>query len=42
MGAIGKYIDGCGAGTILAESKAYDKDVVRSVMDLITLGHQGD
>ena len=33
MGAIGKYIDGSGAETILAESKAYGENVVRSVMD---------
>ena len=30
---LGKYIDGCGAEIILAESKAFGKDVVRSVLD---------
>ena len=33
MGAIGKYIDGSGAEIILAESKAFGKNVVRSVLD---------
>lgn len=33
MGAIGKYIDGSGAETILAESKAFGRNVVRSVLD---------
>ena len=33
MGAIGKYMDGSGSETILAESKAHGKNVVRSVMD---------
>ena len=33
MGAMGKYIDGSGAETVLAESKAYGKNVVRSVID---------
>ena len=33
MGAIGKYIDGSGTETILAASKAYCENVVRSVMD---------
>ena len=33
MGAIGKYIDGSGAETILVESRAYGENVVRSVMD---------
>ena len=30
---LGKYIDGSGAEIILAESKAFGKDVVRSVLD---------
>ena len=30
---LGKYIDGSGAEIILAESKAFEKDVVRSVLD---------
>ena len=33
MGGIGKYIDGSGAESILTESKAYGKNVVRSVID---------
>ena len=33
MGAIGKYIDGSGAEIILAEFKAFGKNVVRSVLD---------
>ena len=33
MGAIGKYIDGSGAEITLAESKAFGKNVVRSVLD---------
>ena len=33
MGAIGKYIDGSGAETILVESKAFGQNVVRSVLD---------
>ena len=33
MGAIGKYIDGSGAETILVESKTFGKNVVRSVLD---------
>ena len=32
-GAIGKFIDGCGAETILVESGAFGKNVVRSVLD---------
>ena len=35
MGAIGKYIDGSGAETILAESKSYGKNVVRSVFQCL-------
>ena len=34
---LGKYIDGSGAEIILAESKAFGKDVVRSVLDGILL-----
>ena len=33
MGAIGKYIDGSGAETTLVESKAYGKNVGKSVMN---------
>lgn len=33
LGAIGKYIDGCGAETIFVESGAFGKNVVRSVLD---------
>ena len=33
MGAIGKYIDGSGVEIILAESRAFGKNVVRSVLD---------
>ena len=33
MGAIGKYIDGSGAETVLAESKVFGKNAVRSVLD---------
>ena len=33
LGAIGKYIDGCGAETILIESGAFGKNVVRSVLE---------
>ena len=33
MGAMGKYVDGSGAETILVESKAFGQNVVRSVLD---------
>ena len=33
LGAIGKYIDGCGAETILVESGAFGKNVVKSVLE---------
>ena len=33
MGAIGKYIDANGAKAVLGKSKAYGKNIARSVLD---------